>query len=177
MSGKHVDTQTVQRRHVKIQSQQDVQIGFDQIVDQRSARPLHHGERRLRVPLPQAVQKRRCRPLLKDGGRGKHELAGTCTVDLLGGLNGLPQLCGDLLSLLEKIPPGGCQGHMGRVAVKQAQIHFLFQLADLAADGSLGDKAFLCRFGKAQAVGHGLKIQQLLKCHDDPPLFGFLLPV
>ena len=60
---------------------------------------------------------------------------------------------------------------MGCVALQQGDVQFLFQGADLAADGCLGHKAGPRRLGKAAGAGYPLKVHDLLQCHT-----LFLLP-
>ena len=77
----------------------------------------------------------------------------------------------ELVDLLEEILPGQRQFDMGCVALQQGDVQFLFQGADLAADGCLGHKAGPRRLGKAAGAGYPLKVHDLLQCHT-----LFLLP-
>lgn len=109
--------------------------------------------------------------LLQDGGDAQGQVGLLLLGDGLGPGHDLFQPGRELVDLLEEILPGQRQLDMGCVALQQGDVQFLFQGADLAADGCLGHKAGPRRLGKAAGAGYPLKVHDLLQCHT-----LFLLP-
>ena len=163
--------QPLQIGQVKIHGDQQVDLPVHQLADQLLPGVGHGGKLHFRVQAVVLTEQLGDGVLLQDGGDAQGQVGLLLLGDGLGPGHDLFQPGRELVDLLEEILSGQRQLDMGGVALQQGDVQFLFQGAELAADGCLGHKAGPRCLGKAAGAGYPLKVHDLLQCHT-----LFLLP-